>query len=187
MALLLAKASAKLRFLSSALWEMGEGGFIEALYIAPEAKAPMQAVESAHLIAGCGIEGDRYWRGAGTFSHWPRDHELTLVEAEVIESVTAEWSLTFTPGETRRNIVTRDIRLNPLVGRRFRIGNALCIGTRLCEPCAHLEKMTGKGGLARMMVHRGGLRARILEDGTIRIGDRLIPEESDRTAEETSE
>jgi MOSC domain-containing protein YiiM len=136
----------------------------------------MIAVESVRLLVGQGIEGDRYARGAGTFSEWPRDHELTLVEAEVIEDVRAEWGLELAPGQTRRSVTTRGVRLNPLVGRRFRVGGVLCEGTRLCEPCAHLEVVTGLGGLARMLAGRGGLRALVLEDGTVRVGDTISVE-----------
>lgn len=155
-----------------------DSGTVEAIYIAPIAEAPVQAVSEATLRAGRGIEGDRYGNRQGTFSDWPNDHQLTLVEAEAIEAVAQEHGLQLAPGETRRNITTRGIRLNPLVGKRFRVGNVLCEGTRLAEPCAHLEKVTGKGGLARLMAHRAGLRALILEDGVIRVGDAItVPDE----------
>lgn len=146
-------------------------GTVEAIHVTPRARAPMVAVAEAVLVAGRGIVGDRYFEGAGTFSDWPKDHEFTLIEAEAIEAVEAEYGLRLAPGETRRSVTTRGIRLNPLVGRRFRVGAALCEGTRLCHPCAHLEVVTGKGGLARLLAGRGGLRARILEGGTVRIGD----------------
>lgn len=139
----------------------------------------MQAVAEAMLCAGSGIMGDRYGQGAGTFSDWPRDHELTLIEAEAIEAVAEEHGLMLAPGESRRNLTTRGIRLNPLVGRRFRVGGVLCEGTRLCEPCAHLEVVTGKGGLARLFSGRGGLRALVLEDGPIRVGDAITEETND--------
>jgi MOSC domain-containing protein YiiM len=136
-------------------------------------------VSEAKLIAGAGIEGDRYAAWGGTFSDWPGDdHQLTLIEAEALEAVEAEFGLRLAPGVTRRNVTTRGVRLNNLVGRRFRLGTALCEGTRRCEPCAHLERVTGIGGLARMLAYRGGLRARILEDGVVRVGD-AVQEEVD--------
>ncbi len=146
-------------------------GTIETIHIAETDGAPVQEIPSANLIAGVGIEGDRYAVKSGTFSNNPGDHELTLVEAEVIESLAADHGIKLAPGETRRNITTRGIRLNDLVGKRFRVGEAICEGTRLCEPCAYLEKKTEIGGLVRIMVGRGGLRALIVESGVVKPGD----------------
>lgn len=142
-------------------------GNVESIHIAETAGGAMREIPAATLIVGKGIEGDRYAAKEGTFSDYPRDHELTFVEAEVAEE------LGFAPGETRRNILTRGIRLNDFVGKRFRVGAALCEGTRFCEPCAHLEKMTDRPGLVAEMVGRGGLRAVILEGGTVKPGDTL--------------
>lgn len=145
---------------------------IEAIYIAPMARAAVVVVPEATLAAGRGIVGDRYFDQQGTFSDWSQDHEFTLIEVEAIEAVEVEYGLILAPGETRRNVTTRGIALNALVGRQFRLGDTvLCEGTRLCHPCAHLEVVTGKGGLARLLANRGGLRARILVGGTIRQGD----------------
>ena len=145
---------------------------IEAIHLADAAVGPPRAVPQATAIPGRGLVGDRYERGLGTFSDWPKDHELTLVEAEVIEALAREHDVNFAPGETRRNLTTRDVRLNDLVGRRFRIGpDVECIGTRRCEPCDHLERVTARPNLCRVMAGRGGLRARILTAGTIRVGD----------------
>lgn len=151
-------------------------GVLEAICLAPAACAPMVGVAAAELCAGRGIAGDRYEHGAGTFSDWPRDHELTLVEAEVLEDVAADWDLTLSHETTRRNLLTRGISLNPLVGKRFRVGGVLCEGTRLCEPCAHLEVVTGIGGLARILAGRGGLRALVLENGPVKTGDPITLE-----------
>jgi hypothetical protein len=140
-------------------------GIIESIHIAETAGGAMYAIPTATLIAGKGIEGDRYASLKGTFSDYVKDHELTLVEAEVAEE------LGFAPGETRRNILTRGIRLNDLVGKRFHVGDALCEGTRFCEPCAYLEKVTERPGLVKQMVGRGGLRAIIVEGGTVKLGD----------------
>jgi hypothetical protein len=145
---------------------------IEYIHITPMSGEPLRPVESVSAIAGHGLDGDRYAGGKGTYSGRPGDHELTLIEAEVAESVD------FAPGESRRNITTRGIRLNDLVGKRFRVGGALCEGTRLCEPCAHLERMTERPGLVRQLAGRGGLRAVILESGEIRVGDAVTPLDS---------
>jgi MOSC domain-containing protein YiiM len=150
------------------------GGFVEAIHIATVAQGAMVSLPEATAEAGKGIQGDRYAVGGGTFSDWPHDHEFTLVEAEVIEAAAAEDGLTLAPGETRRNITTRGIALNNLVGKQFRVGDALCEGTRLCEPCAHLESLTGKGGLCRILAGRGGLRAIIRETGSVRVGDAIV-------------
>ena len=145
---------------------------IEAIHLADAAVRPVRAVAEATAVPGRGLLGDRYERGAGTFSDWPKDHELTLVEAEVIEDLAQNHDVHFAPGETRRNLTTRNIRLNDLVGQRFRIGaDVECVGTRLCEPCDHLERVTDRPNLCRLMAGRGGLRARILTGGTIRVGD----------------
>jgi MOSC domain len=146
-------------------------GVVEAIAVAPAAEAPMQIVDSAQAQAGRGLEGDRYFDHEGTFSNPYSDgHDLTLIEAEVVDE------LGLPPAETRRNVVTRGIDLNALVGRRFRVGEAECVGRRLCEPCAHLQRLTHPG-ILRDLVHRGGLRADVLEGGAIRIGDAVVTEE----------
>ena len=144
-------------------------GVVEAIAVAPAAEAPMMRVESAAAYAGRGLEGDRYADGRGTFSNpHSQGHDLTLIEAEVVDA------LGLTPEEARRNVVTRGIDLNALVGRRFFVGDVECAGQRLCEPCAHLQRLTHPG-ILRDLVHRGGLRADIVSDGTIRVGDDIAP------------
>ena len=146
-------------------------GVVELLAIAPLVEAPMQLVEQAHALAGRGLEGDRYANGTGTFSprgaHRP-GYELTLIAAEVVEELTArDAHLDF--ASTRRNVLTRGIDVNALVGRDFSIGDVQCRGLRLAEPCAHLERLQGPG-LLRPLIHRGGLRVDILNDGYIAQG-----------------
>jgi len=154
---------------TDAPWSLTTGeGSVAAILVAPEAEAPLAPVDDVAAIAGRGLEGDRYAAGQGTFSGPGRGYELTLVEAEVLEEIDLPWP------EARRNVVTRGIALNGLVGRRFRVGSAECVGRRLCEPCAHLEKLA-RPGLLRPLVHRGGLRADILADGRIRVGDGVFP------------
>ena len=149
-------------------------GHVDAIHIAEIARGPMLATTDATAVPGRGLATDRYERGAGTFSDWPKDHELTLVEAEVIEALARDHAVRLEPGETRRNLTTRNVRLNDLVGRQFRIGpDVLCEGTRPCEPCAHLEALTARPNLCRLLAGRGGLRARILTPGHIRVGDAI--------------
>jgi MOSC domain-containing protein YiiM len=134
----------------------------------------MTRVEQAAARAGRGLEGDRYFDQRGTFSNThARGHDLTLVEGEVLDELTLS-NGELTPEEARRNIVTRGVDLNALVGLRFRTGDVECFGQRLCEPCAHLERVTEKT-LLRPLIHKGGLRADLLTDGEIRVGDEIAP------------
>jgi MOSC domain-containing protein YiiM/ADP-ribose pyrophosphatase YjhB (NUDIX family) len=149
------------------------GGVVEAIHIAPAAGEPVREVELVRAEAGVGLDGDRYALGRGHYSPDLRvSRDLTLIEAEVIEDLGRNHGIHLAPGETRRNLTTRGIRLNDLVGRRFWVGEVLCEGTRLCEPCPYLSERTGKP-LLRALVHRGGLRADIVRGGQIRRGDRL--------------
>jgi hypothetical protein len=141
-------------------------GTVAAILVAPDAEAPLSRVEEAEALAGLGLAGDRYAAGRGTFSGRGRGYELTLVEAEVLDEIELGWE------DARRNVVTRGISLNGLVGKRFRIGAVECVGRRLAEPCAHLERLA-RPGLLRPLVHRGGLRADILDGGVVRLGDEI--------------
>jgi MOSC domain-containing protein YiiM len=151
-------------------------GRIEAMAIAADAEAPMVLLDRANARAGRGLEGDRYCDQRGTFSNvHGRGYDLTLIEAEVIDALELPQG-ELAPEEARRNLITRGIDLNALVGRPFAIGAVKCFGQRLCEPCAHLERLTadaGKPGTLRALIHKGGLRADILSDGEICVGDEI--------------
>ena len=150
-------------------------GTVDAIYRFADSGAPAQSLEQARFIAGSGIEGDRYAIGKGHFSENGRwGQALTLIEAEAIEYLASEHGVEMPAADARRNIVTRGIDLNALMGKRFRIGGILCQGSRLAEPCAWLQKTTPPGML-RGLVHRGGLRADILEDGIVKLGDQIVP------------
>jgi MOSC domain-containing protein YiiM len=152
-------------------------GKVEAIHVAGEATNLPQAVAQVRAVRGRGLEGDRYYFGTGTYSKHPGDgREVTLIEAEAIEALASESKIDLPAGTSRRNIVTRGVPLNHLVGRRFRIGDVLLEGTRLCEPCAHLGALTGKGVVPGLL-HRGGLRTVIVEEGTIHVGDPIRPAE----------
>jgi MOSC domain-containing protein YiiM len=136
---------------------------------------PLRLVDEVRAVAGHGIEGDRTFRREGE----PTDkdspsRELTLIESEAVEAARREYGIELEPIEARRTVVTRGVALNHLVGRRFRVGEATLQGIRLCEPCAHLESLT-RPGVRKSLIHRGGLRAQILEGGTIRLGDPIVP------------
>jgi MOSC domain-containing protein YiiM len=137
-------------------------GTVEHIHLAAERGAPVSAVDSVDAEAGQGLRGDRYCAD-------PEAEELTLVEAEAVERLAAEYGVDLPPGGTRRNLTTRGIDLGPLVGRRFRVGDAVCEGLERCEPCLHLARMTDNRVL-RGLVHTG-LAAAIVEGGTIRVGD----------------
>jgi MOSC domain-containing protein YiiM len=152
-----------------------EAGLVENIHIAAGEGEPMRPLERVRLIAGLGLEGDRYTAGRGHFSGTPgTGRALTLIEAEVLDSLRESLGIILLPADTRRNVTTRRIRLNDLVGRRFRIGNVLCEGRRLCEPCEYLESLAKKP-LLHPLVNRGGLRADVLETGEIRLGDPVQP------------
>jgi MOSC domain-containing protein YiiM len=152
-----------------------QAGRVESIHLAGSEGEPMRAIDRVRVIPGIGLEGDRYASGRGHFSGSPgTGRALTLIEAEVIESLVDSAGIALRPGEARRNVTTRGIALNALVGRRFRIGSVLCKGVRLCEPCSYLEDQLGRP-LLRPLQHRGGLRADVLEGGEIRIGDEVQP------------
>ncbi len=145
-------------------------GKIESIHIASAAKGPIQALDQVVAIPGVGLEGDRYALQQGTFYKPLPDFELTLIEAEAIEALRRDYDVELAPGDARRNLVTCGVPLNHLVGRDFLVGDVRIRGIRLCEPCDHLQQVTGKQ-LIKGMRHRGGLRAQILTQGTIRVGD----------------
>ena len=148
-------------------------GEVVAIHTTHSAGAPMQETTAIEALAGEGLAGDRYRDGIGFYSATPTDpgaRELTLIEAEALEAVLSETGITLEPAEHRRNITTRAIALEPLIGQRFRIGEVICEGVRNCPPCNHLEDVTGKK-VMKPLVHRGGIRARIVEGGWIRVGD----------------
>ena len=152
-------------------------GRVEAIFITAEAGRPMEELSEVRALAGSGLAGDRYQAGTGYYSTRPLPgggRELTLIEAEVLEALFRETGIALAPIEARRNLATRGVRLNELVGARFTVGEVLCEGIRLCEPCIHLEELTGKAVNAPL-VHRGGLRAAILTGGVIRLGDPVVP------------
>jgi MOSC domain-containing protein YiiM len=147
-------------------------GTVDSIYIAPSAQAPTTAVQEVQAIPGVGLDCDRYALKQGTFFKPEPAFELTLIEAEAIDAAKREYRLEITGGDLRRNIVTRDVPLNHLVGKEFRIGDVRLRGIRLCEPCDHLQRLTGRP-VIKSLRHRGGLRAQILTHGTIRVGDRV--------------
>jgi len=146
-------------------------GIVASIHNTPNAAAPTKSVGEVRALAGKGLEGDRYCNEAGTYSYQGGSaRQVTLIEVEAIEALKRDDGIEIDPGASRRNIVTRGVALNHLVGREFKIGQVTLRGIELCEPCAHLQKLTQQG-VTRGLVHRGGLNAEILTDGVIHAGD----------------
>jgi MOSC domain-containing protein YiiM len=143
-------------------------GTVEAIFVAAAAGGPAFALEAVRALAGRGLEGDRHVAGTGTFPSGLPGSALTLIEAEVCDSFDPRLEA----DEHRRNVVTRGIDLGGLVGREFTIGEVRCRGMRLCEPCTVVQRYASRPVL-RELVHRGGLRADIIEDGEIKTGDQV--------------
>ncbi|MBI3270222.1 MAG: MOSC domain-containing protein [Planctomycetes bacterium] len=150
-----------------------DAGRVDSIHIAARAGEALVALQEAVVVPERGLEGDRYYLKAGTFDAKPGPgRHVTLIEAESLAGLATEQGIKLGPGESRRNIVTAGIRLNPLVGHSFRIGEAVLRGVRLCHPCQHLEGLTRPGVLAGLK-ERGGLRADIVTGGRIRVGDAI--------------
>lgn len=153
-------------------------GVVTHLHITARAFLPMRAQESVELLAGRGIVGDRYMLGIeqGYYSEKPEEgRQVTLFESEALEAILRDYKVRMLPEEHRRNITTRGVPLNWLVGTRFRIGSCLVEATRLSVPCRHIEQILDKQ-VFDPMVHRSGLNCRILVGGTVRVGDEIRPE-----------
>jgi MOSC domain-containing protein len=148
-------------------------GSVLAIYIAPAGSAAMELVTAAELEKGRGIRGDRYYAQVGTFSERARirpDQEITLIESEEVDLFNRNTESNLDYGAPRRNIVTKGVRLNELVGARFYVGEVLLEGMRLCEPCSHLATLVSPK-VVPGLVHRAGLRARLLSSGKIQLSD----------------
>ncbi len=150
-------------------------GEVVSLHRTPRAFLPMGTFAELNLIAGHGVEGDRYAQGTGFYSHKPEaGREVTFFEAETLEALARDHGVTLRADAHRRNITTRGVPLNHLVGRRFRVGAAIVEATRLSTPCKHIEEITGQQ-LFSLILNRCGLNARIIEGATVRIGDPILP------------
>lgn len=147
-------------------------GKLIGIFVAAQAGERPRSVERIWARAGLGLEGDRYAAGIGTFSERPGKRDVTLIESEALEAYSRENGRTLSAAEARRNLLTRGVRLNDLVGCDFQVGAARLRGLRLSEPCTHLMRLTHPETL-RGLVHRGGLVAEVLCDGELVVGDRI--------------
>jgi MOSC domain-containing protein YiiM len=151
---------------------MNEGRVVGIFVVTEHGEVP-EPVERARAVAGKGLEGNRYFYADGDA---PRGRALTLIAAEALEALEREANIVLSAAESRRNVLTRGVDVNALVGKRFRVGGVECLGTGLCEPCTHLQGLT-QPGVLHGLVHRGGLNADILSDGEIAVGDAVTVEE----------
>ena len=143
-------------------------GRVEGIFISPQKGLLPEPVETVRAVAGRGLEGNRYFS-----DNAPRGQAITLIAAEAVEAMESEHGIAIEARESRRNVVTRGVDVNALVGKRFRVGDVECRGVELCHPCADLQAMT-KPGVIKGLAHRGGLNADILTDGAINVGDAVV-------------
>ena len=148
---------------------------VVSLHVCPDKAQPMKSRKRITLVEDKGVLGDRYLRLRGTFSkkNGP-DRQVTLIEEEALVAARRDYKLRIKSASVRRNIVTRGVALNHLVGERFTVGDAVLEGVRLCEPCGHLGKLLDNDRVRDALIHRGGLRCRIVKGGVVAIGDDIV-------------
>jgi MOSC domain-containing protein YiiM len=151
-------------------------GVVEGLFLAHPKGAVADAVERVRVVAGRGPERDRHFRGPRAAANEDgMGRDLTLIEAEALDELAAGAGIELAPGEHLRNVVTRGVRLDDLVGRPFRVGGVRCVGVEPCHPCRRLERLTGRSGLLKGLAGRGGLRADVVRGGELAVGDPVEP------------
>ena len=149
-------------------------GVVLHIHTAHAASAPMQMLAEARLIAGTGIDGDRYATRRGTYSPTHHvDRQVTLIEVETLEALARDRHIPLAPHEHRRNLTTRGVPLNHLVGQYFRVGECVLYGGRLNVPCQYLETLLGKA-VFKPLLNRSGLNCRIIIGGLTRVGDSIV-------------
>jgi MOSC domain-containing protein YiiM len=151
------------------------GGVVTEIWRTEVAAAPMRRLPAGLLVAGAGLDGDRYALGGGTWARYPDlEKQVTLIDRDDVAAVAAEAGVQLSPGATRRNLVTAGVDLPALVGRWFAVGDALLFGMKRCPPCAHLERLTG-ARLVKPMLHRGGINAAVFAGADIVEGSVVRP------------
>ena len=148
-------------------------GFVDSIFLAPEGGAPMKAVQVAAALEGCGLEGDRYCAGTGHWSRFGRVCQVTFIAAEDLDDIERETGVGVKNGEHRRNVVTRGISLKALRrGERFLVGEVAFEYRGPRSVCRYIERLT-EPGMTRALKGRGGICARVIENGTVRVGDEI--------------
>lgn len=151
-------------------------GEVVYIHLAENAEDTPVAVDLVKVEEGKGLVGDRYHAGTGTYSETlGTGRHVTLIESEAIEALERDFGVKLAPGESRRNITTRGVRLNDLVDREVRVGEAVLRGMRLAGPCQHLEEMVGQSNVIKGLAQSGGLRCEVVRGGTISVGDAITP------------
>jgi hypothetical protein len=156
-------------------------GLIEQIHIAPDSGDPMREKQEVEAVAGRGIRDDRYFEERGLWNFLDEDpnrevkeaSDITFIEAEALAAVERDAEIEIPAGDHRRNVTTQNVPLNHLVSRTFTIGDVVCEGIQLCEPCGYMQSLVGEPGLSEALVHRGGLNARVVESGQFAIGDEV--------------
>ena len=151
-------------------------GKVLGIFTAPARREPMVSHQEVRVEPGKGIEGDRYFIGNATYSDRAGPHrELTLIELENLDALEREYGYRLEPEKSRRNLLVNGVPLNHLIDKEFTIGDVRLRGLLLCEPCANLAETSGHSSIINHLLHRGGLRAEILNKGTIRVGAEILP------------
>ncbi|MGB3543261.1 MOSC domain-containing protein [Rubrivirga sp.] len=155
-------------------------GRLVSIFVAPSAGAPVESVTSARALSGRGLEGDRYGTGVGSFNRWPgRGRDLSLIALEDLEAARDGFGVSVLEGEHRRNLVVEGVDLEALLGVPFTIGGVALEGVRRCAPCKYLVRVTGQDEIFQALVRRGGLRASIVSDGVLEVGDAVTWDPAD--------
>ncbi len=151
-------------------------GIVLKIFTTPEPGGEMNSVDSVTAVEGRGLMGDRYYSLTGTFSkpEIEPDQEVSLIEEEAFEELKQKHDIELEFSQSRRNILTRDVDLNSLVGKTFKVGEVTLTGIRLCEPCTYLSGLTGHPKLVKQWMHRAGLRAHIRKGGQIQVNDKIV-------------
>jgi MOSC domain-containing protein YiiM len=152
----------------NAAWQ----GSVVGIFIAPESAAEMVSLPEARAFADRGLEGDRFLRDSWSAVN-RSDKAVSLIEDEVLQLAAQELGLETIAQKTRRNIVTRGVPLIELLHREFTVGGVRMRGIRLFEPCGHLVKVSRLPGIFKALDHRSGLKAAILSNGMMRVGDKI--------------
>lgn len=143
-----------------------------SIHVAPERRMPLVEVDSIRAVPGRGLEGDRYFHERGSYSKWPSaGREVTLIASETLRRLEDDFGIRLGPGEHRRSLVTEGVELELLVGRDFTVGEVLLRGDRPCDPCRYLDSVATAGTYEALRKLGGGLRAVVLTEGIIRVGD----------------
>jgi len=147
-------------------------GSVVALFVVDRMSAPMKKVEQVNALAGKGLEGDRYLLGVGTYSKKPQPgRQVTLIKSEMLELLKDKFDITVKPEESRRNVLTKGVEINDLIGTEFYVGTVRLRAHRITQPCLYLEKLLDQPGLYNELWDNGGISCEILTDGIIKEGD----------------